>query len=96
MTYEEMKKVEYRLVFAARENRERIDELHGYAAAKGLAESGTRFHETWMDWQEELWNRINWLTHQEYYLGMLRAKCESIKIEENDIKWTLNDYVYSK
>lgn len=96
MTYEEMKKVEYRLAIVAMENRERIDELHGYAAAKGLAESGTRFHDVWMDWQNELWNRINWLTHQEFYLGLIRAKSESFEIEEKDIAWTLNDYVYSK
>ena len=87
--------IEYQLHLTQIENRKRIDELHSYATIKGLVEAGPKFHEMWMDWQDELWHRCNWECHLNFCIGLIRAEKGAI-LDPEDIEWTLDDYVYSK
>ena len=91
------KKIEYDLAVAEMENRERIDALFSYDAAKALAEAGEDFHEKWMIWKGEIWHRLNWMTHQNFYRGVIRSYLAGDYVpDSNDIAWTLDDYVYGQ
>lgn len=100
MTYDEiekLRKIEYKLKITADANRDRIDELLSYETVKGMRECAeSKWHDAWMKWQDELWNRLNWATHLNCVYGMMREKMGNFIISESRIKWTLEDYVYSK
>ena len=55
---------------------------------------GIDTHEKWIEWVNEMDDRINWQAHLEFQMD--HAYIDDWHFEPDDVRWTLDDYKYNR